>query len=198
VDSREANRRSLAAYEGETAAYLRDRAPAPSDDLVRLYDAVATAAPGGSVLEIGSGPGTCADELERRGLRVRRTDATVAFVERLRTLGHEADVLDALTDDLGGPYDILYANAVLLHFGRSDLAELLQRATKAVQWLACTVKEGDGEAWTTRKLSTPRWFVYWREPELRELLSGSGWRVEWISASSGRFDRWLTVFAERA
>ena len=165
--------------------------------MLAWFDRVAAAAPGGTVLEIGSGPGRSALELERRGMSVRRTDATVGFVERLRADGHPADVLDALTDDLGGPYDVLLADAVLLHFSRDDLAALLHRATSAAQWLAFTVKDGDGEVWTSVKLDEPRWFVYWREPALRELLETTGWQVVTLEHHSGRHDDWLSVLARR-
>lgn len=197
MDTREANRRTLAAYEAHVEDYLADLPASPTSELTALFDRVAALAPGGSVLEIGCGPGQSALELERRGLTVRRTDATVAFVERLRTLGYDADVLDARTDDLGGPYDVLLANAVLLHLSREDLTELVQRAATAVRYLAFTVKEGDGEAWTTRKLAAPRWFVYWREPALREVLAAAGWQVVSLEHHRGRYDDWLTVLAER-
>lgn len=197
MDAREANRRTLAVYEAHVDTYVATAPARPDGPLLALLDRVAAVAPGGRILEIGSGPGTSATELEHRGSTVRRTDATVAFVERLRAQGHAADVLDALTDDLGGPYDVLFANAVLLHFSREDLAALLQRATLAAEWLAFTVKEGDGDAWTTRKLDAPRWFVYWREPALRELLDGAGWNVESMEHVGGRYDEWLTVLARR-
>ena len=197
MDPREANRRTLAAYEEHVEAYLANSRP-PDAPLLALLDRVAAAAPGGTVLEIGSGPGLCANELEARGLTVRRTDATVAFVEKLRADGHPADVLDALTDDLGGPYDVLFANAVVLHFAPDDLAALLQRATVSARWLAVTVKEGDGDAWSTAKLDAPRWFVYWREPALREVLTGAGWQVDTLDHVGGRHDDWMTVLASRA
>ncbi|MHA3704426.1 methyltransferase domain-containing protein [Jatrophihabitans sp. YIM 134969] len=197
MDAREANRRTLAVYEAHADRYLTARTDPPAP-LVELYDRLAALAPGGTVLELGSGPGDCALALERRGLRVRRTDATVAFVDRLRAGGQTADVLNALTDDLGGPYDVLFANAVLLHFAPDDLAALLQRATLAASWLAFTVKEGDGDVWSTRKLDAPRWFVHWREPALRDLLTEAGWRVTWLEHGHGRYDDWMTVLAERA
>ncbi len=82
----------------------------------------------GRVLELGSGPGREATVLERLGATVRRTDGTPAFVERLRAAGHDAHVLDARRDPLGGPYDAVFANAVLLHLSRPDLQALLGRA----------------------------------------------------------------------
>jgi len=49
--------------------------------------------PGASILEIGSGTGRDALELERRGYRVRRTDAALSFVEMMRADGFEVDRL---------------------------------------------------------------------------------------------------------
>lgn len=48
------------------------------------------------------------------------------------------------------------------------------RATRPDGVLALTLKEGDGEAWSEAKLSSPRWFVYWREGPLRGPLSDAG------------------------
>src|SRR4029079_9646983 len=76
---------------------------------------------GGHVLEIGSAGGRDALALEERGLVVRRTDVTPAFVELMRSRGHDADLLDPLTDELGGPYDGVWASACLLHVAREDL-----------------------------------------------------------------------------
>lgn len=48
----------------------------------------------GRVLEIGSGGGREALELEKRGISVRLTDISKRFVELLRGNGFEADLLD--------------------------------------------------------------------------------------------------------
>lgn len=68
-------------------------------DLDRYADLVGS----GRVLELGSGPGWDALHLEARGVRVTRSDATGAFLTRLRAAGHEALHLGVRTDDLGGP-----------------------------------------------------------------------------------------------
>ena len=80
---------------------------------------------GARVLEIGSGGGRDARLMEELGLRVRRTDITPGFVALLRAQGHDADLLDPLTDDLATPervpYAAVWANASLLHVARADL-----------------------------------------------------------------------------
>ena len=106
---------------------------------------------GGSVLEIGSAGGRDAIQLEERGLTVRRTDITPAFVELMRSRGYDADVLDPLTDELGGPYDGVWASACLLHVAREDLPTVLRNlagATRPGGALAMSLKEGDGEEWS--------------------------------------------------
>ena len=93
----------------------------------------------GRVLEIGSGGGRDALELEKRGMSVRRTDISKGFVELLRERGFEADLLDPLTDDLadpqrpGTPYDGIWACACLIHVARADFATVLRRLAAATR-----------------------------------------------------------------
>lgn len=168
---------TLASYEAGVDRYLEHSCP-PGPDMVRYLDRYADLVGSGRVLELGSGPGWDALHLEARGVRVTRSDATPAFLTRLRAAGHDALHLDVRTDDLGGPWDGLLADAVLLHLDRAQLEELLRSARRAVTAggvLGFTLKEGDGSAWTTDKLDHPRHFTYWREPALREVLTRTGW-----------------------
>lgn len=191
---------TLAAYQSAADEYLTGSArPAPS--LLAYLDRFAELVGDGPVLEIGSGPGWDADHLESRGTRVERTDATPAFVDRLRRLGHEARLLDARTDELGGPYAGLIADAVLLHLSRAQCADFLVRARTAVVpggVLAFTLKQGDGEGWSDRKLSVARHFTYWRPGAVRELLKRSGWEVLRLDEADGRTESWLYCLARRA
>jgi 2-polyprenyl-3-methyl-5-hydroxy-6-metoxy-1,4-benzoquinol methylase len=155
---------------------------------------------GAVVLEIGSGPGHDAARLEALGFQVRRSDATRAFVELQRAQGHEIDVLDVRTDDLGGPYDVVFAHAVLLHIDRNELPRVLTRVRDAVRpggLLAMSLKEGDGEEWSSHKLELPRHFTYWREQPLRAVLEGIGWTPV-VCEHVGPPDRpWLRTLSRR-
>ncbi|WP_082575295.1 MULTISPECIES: methyltransferase domain-containing protein [unclassified Nocardioides] len=202
-------RATVEAYDAHAAAY---RANAPVvDDLLR-EQALAFAeavGPRGRVLEVGSGPGRDAALLESAGLDVRRTDITPAFVDLLRADGHPADVLDPLTDDLddparpGTPYDGVWASACLLHVDRADLPVLLSRlaaATRDGGVLAVSLKEGDGDGWSTHgSVAAPRRFVYWREAELREVLEAAGWAVGQVhhTTSARNGEPWLDAVARR-
>ncbi|WP_144760851.1 bifunctional GNAT family N-acetyltransferase/class I SAM-dependent methyltransferase [Curtobacterium sp. 9128] len=166
------------------------------DDLLGLVPV------GARVLELGSGPGRDARALEEAGLRVDRTDGARSFVDRLRADGHTARVLDVRTGVFGGGYDAVFANAVLLHVRREELPGVLRRALVAVVpggVLAATVKRGDSEDWSTRKLDRPRHFTYWTEDALASVVSETGWTdvVVRETTAPGAEERWLTVTARR-
>jgi SAM-dependent methyltransferase len=191
---------TLAAYESGVEAYCAASPSTVAPAVAGLLDAIAALVPGGRVLELGTGPGLEADYLEQRGLTVDRTDATRAFVDRLRRAGHPARLLDVRSGELGGPFDAVLAHAVLLHLARNDMEQALRAclvATKAGGVLALTVKEGDGEDWSDTKLDTPRWFVYWRPRPLRELLERTGWNVIRLERVHGRHDAWLQALCSR-
>lgn len=198
---------TVAAYDQQAADY-RDASAPLSDPVRAALDAFAARlAPGALVLEIGSGGGRDARELEARGLRVRRTDVAPGFVRLLREAGHDAEVLDPLTDDLDLPdlprgHDAVWANASLLHVARSDLPTVLRRlagATRPGGVLRLAVKEGDGEGWSTHgSIGVPRRFTYWRRPALERTLDGAGWAVEAVEETDGqRGERWLSAVATR-
>jgi hypothetical protein len=193
---------TVSAYDGDAEPYS-DGTWELNDGVRTELDAFARAVgPGGAVLEIGSAGGRDAIELEARGLTVRRTDVTPAFVELMRGRGYDADVLDPLTDDLGGPYDGVWASACLLHAARPDLPVVLGRlaeATRVGGALAMSLKEGDGEEWSRHgHVRAPRRFVYWREAPLRTVLAGAGWRVDRLAHQVGSNGQpWLTIRASR-
>lgn len=191
---------TLATYEAAAQRY-RERTAPPGAGLVSFLDRLAELVGAGDVLELGSGPGREAGYLEGRGLRVKRTDATRAFVDMMRADGHEARLLDARTGDLGGPYDAVLAHAMLLHLTRQEFHEVLVRIRRAVVGggvLAFTVKEGDGECWSEAKLDLPRFFTFWREAAARTALDESGWAVLSIDHVAGRYEPWLYVLARTA
>ncbi|QZY30417.1 DinB family protein [Nocardioides coralli] len=197
---------TVASYDESAPAYVEQQEPVPASVRDVMGGFVALLSSGARVLEVGSGSGRDALELEARGVEVRRTDITPAFVRMLREAGHEADVLDPLTDDLaapdGEPYDGVWAAASLLHVRREDLPDVMDNlasVTRSGGPLHLAVKEGDGARFSTHgRVAGPRHFTFWREPGLRALLDEAGWDVRDVRRSTGQRDEtWLDVLAVR-
>ena len=185
---------TLATYQATAQRYVDASGP-PGPSLTSFLDRLVELVPGGTVLEVGTGPGWDAAHLEERGVTVTRTDATPAFIDRLRAQGLEVQLLDVRHDDLGGPYDALLAQAVLLHLDPRQLEDFLVRARQVAEVLALTLKEGDGQGWTNGKLDAPRHVTYWRADTLRTVLERAGWCVLSLDHVMGTHEPWLRVLA---
>ncbi|WFP60320.1 class I SAM-dependent methyltransferase [Mesorhizobium sp. WSM4904] len=203
------DRDTVRSYDAVAAEYAAEAAAMPGWVATEI-DAFVTGLGGsGRVLEIGSGGGRDALELEKRGISVRRTDISKGFVELLCENGFEADLLDPLTDDLADPqrpstpYDGVWACACLIHVAREDFGKVLGRLAEVTRTggrLHASVRDGDGEDVSTHG-AAPRRYVetYWREPALRSALTDAGWVVRGIRRCMGRPDDWwLSVRASRA
>ena len=132
------------------------------------------------IIEIGSAFGRDAQYIESRGFSVERTDATPEFVTYLQTKGHEAHEFNVLTDDFSPFYDLIFANAVFLHFTPEELDNVLKKIYKSLSkdgLLAFSVKQGEGEAWSTEKVGNPRYFCYWKKEKIQPLLEANGFQI---------------------
>lgn len=135
------------------------------------------------ILELGSGPGRDALYLESFGYSVQRSDASDGFVNRLREGGYKTKKINAITDALGGPYDLIFANCVFLHFTKNEFEKVLNKITKSLSprgILAFSVKRGEGSEMISNKVNAPRFFQYWSMEELRKVLNKHGYNVNKI------------------
>jgi SAM-dependent methyltransferase len=197
---------TVRSYDRDAAAYVARTATVPDSVRAALEQLAARLGPGARVLEIGSGGGRDAVLMEQLGLVVRRTDVTPAFVTLLREQGHACDRLDPLVDDLAtpdGPYDAVWANASLLHVARADLPTVLGRLAEVTRpggLLQVSLKEGDGEGWSTHgTISGPRYFTYWRAADVEAVVRASGWDDVILRQGIGgdRGETWLELSAVR-
>ena len=197
---------TVRSYDRDAAAYAARTATVPDTVRAALEQLAARLGPGARVIEIGSGGGRDALLMEQLGLAVRRTDVTPAFVALLREQGHACDRLDPLVDDLAspdGPYDAVWANASLLHVARADLPTVLGRLAEVTRpggVLRMSLKEGDGEGWSTHgTISGPRHFTYWQAPAVEAVVRASGWCDVVVRQGIGgdRGETWLELSAVR-
>lgn len=151
--------------------------------------------PGGLVLEIGSGPGRDADFVESLGAVVRRSDATQAFLDLMAERGHAADLLNVITDDLGGPYDGVLAMGVLIYVDREQIDAVLRKIHAALKpggAFLVAMREGEGETdgdWHT---------VCWSGEGFTARLAAAGLSVAWQAESvGGDGNDWVSFLARR-
>jgi len=190
----DANAVTLQAYGQAMERWREASAEAVTGSQLAFLERLLTVVPPGArVLEIGSGSGRDADWLEAHGLVVRRTDGCQAFVDALRASGREAELLDVLHDPMPGGFDLVYASAVLLHIEAADLPAVLEKLAGAAPLIAFTLKVGDGAQWSTAKIGLPRYFQYWTEEALRQVLACTPWQVELLEQRPGLRDDWLKV-----
>ena len=197
---------TVRSYDRDAAAYVARTAAVPDSVRAALEQLAARLGPGARVVEIGSGGGRDALLMEQLGLAVRRTDVTPAFVALLREQGHACDHLDPLVDDLTspeGPYDAVWANASLLHVARADLPTVLGRLAEVTRpggLLQVSLKEGDGEGWSTHgTIRGPRHFTYWAAAAVESVVRVAGWGDVVVGHGTGgdRGETWLELSAVR-
>jgi 2-polyprenyl-3-methyl-5-hydroxy-6-metoxy-1,4-benzoquinol methylase len=189
--------RTIESYEAYAEQYSQNVAhvPAPIDEAALRR--VATAARhGGRILEIGSGPGWEADFLETLGISVRRTDATRKFLEIQAARGKKGDLLNVITDNLGGPYDGIVAMCVLIHVPRDQIDHVLAKIAQALRSdgaFLVSMRDGDGE--TDGKYHT----TYWRRDDFVEQMKAMRLALEWdVQHIDCDADPWHTFLARKS
>lgn len=197
----EVNAATLRAYQGGVSQYADATAANVSESAGRwMAAAVDGLSQGASILELGSAVGRDALYLQSLGYSVLCSDAVPGFVELLQQEGLSATQLDLTTDELGGPYDLVLANAVLLHFRRQEVPPIIDKIADSlgdVGRLALRLKRGKGEGWESGKFDSPCYFCYWTRPEMENLLGGMGFRSD-ITETMGRSGKgWLNIVAYR-
>lgn len=192
------NARTVESYELIADDYARETAGAAvlAGGLTRLAETV----PAGHALEIGSGPGWDADALEEAGMTVRRTDVTQAFIEFQRARGKEADRLDVINDDLGGPYDAVVTLHVLQHVEPDDLPAVLAKVAGALRpggRFLVSVPLGEGTGWEVGKTGNRYYRALRSEAEFIDALAQAGFQSEWTERPvRDEESGWLCVLAQ--
>lgn len=193
----ETNSITLASYENRSVEYVDNTPHEASAEVKQWLDQSVEDLHGDArILEIGSAFGRDADYIEAKGFSVERTDAALAFVKLLHGQGHQARQLNILTDEIESEYDLIFADAVLLHFSRPETSGVLSKIHDSLSKhgrLAFTVKRGEGEGWSEAKLNAPRFFCYWQPEGLNETLQRAGFSSNSISSD----ENWLHVIADK-
>ncbi len=197
------NKTTIQSYENNIQAYIEGTPREVSDFIVvwltKSLDGLSLDA---RILELGTAFGRDADYIEELGYHVERTDVTKGFIDLLQSRGKKAEYLNALTDELGGSYNLILANAVLLHFSRDQARTIVHKVFDALVpggKFAMTLKIGDGEVWSSEKLNAPRYFCYWQEHGARELLEQAGFTDITITTDPSKHNgvEWMAIISTK-
>ena len=153
----------------------------------------------GKVLEIGSGVGLDAIELEKLGFEVIPTDFVDSFINLMKEKSLSPLKFDA-------KYELLpmfnlegvFANAVFVHFNKNDLefcSENIFIALKQNGILFFSVMQGSGSEISNKMNGIEREFFYYQKEDLIELLEKVGFQV--LEITENVDNRWIHVYAKR-
>lgn len=143
----------------------------------RLSGFIASLPAGGTVLDLGCGPGWAAAAMRDAGLRVTAMDASAAMARVAKEL-YDIDVTVAPFSALSAQaaYDGIWAHFSLLHAPRAEFPghlAALHRALKPGGQLLLGMKLGEGES--RDKLG--RFYSYYSADELHRLLADAGFTL---------------------
>ena len=194
----EENDRTIKSYESRYVEYVTATVNTVQGPMKEWLDnAVEGLSSDADIFEIGSGFGRDAKYLQSKGYTVHCTDVTEGFITILKAQGLDTQHLNVLTDEIMGEYDLVLANAVLLHFTDKDMIQVLRKIYEALKpdgRFAFSVKRGDGDEWSDNKTGLPRYFNYWQPEELVELLGAAGFKtVDIKKVAKGEGSEWLMV-----
>ncbi|QEW22228.1 Tellurite methyltransferase [Marinibacterium anthonyi] len=191
-----------------------------NDDTIRIYDAkaedyarmvegvrdtsedkfMAEMTPGGTILDLGCGPGHAAKAMAAAGFVVTAVDGSAEMV-RLASKIDGITARQARFDEIDevDAYDGIWASFSLLHAPRADFpAHLaaLKRAMRPGGLLFLGMKIGDGE----KVDSLGRFYSYYSEEDLVTLLEEAGFAVTWtrikmVKGLAGEPEPSISVFA---
>lgn len=147
------------------------------------------------VFEIGSGGGKDAEALVHVGYNVTASDYLEKFVDAAKNKGLKAILFDAKKDILPEAYDMVYANAVFVHFSPLELRDFLTRIKPQLvgpQVVFMTVIQGEGHERSARSRGFERDFYYYNVDSLEKILEESGYVILDCDVVD---DKWLQVIA---
>jgi len=197
----DSNNETLRSYDARVRHYVEGTAQTVSGEAKAWIDAALSGLPGNArIIELGSAFGRDAAYIASKGFDVECTDAVPGFLAELRAKGFATRRFNVLTDELSEQYDLILANAVLLHFTRSEFTLVLKKLARSLRSggrFAFSLKKGQGEAWSSAKIDAPRFFCYWERQALEPLLADAGfdaWTIEEVRTSRAHAE-WLFIIA---
>lgn len=150
-----------------------------------ILDRFVESVKGKKVLDIGSGPGRDGLILQNYGMEVTCLDASQKMVDLCLERGLNAVVGDFCQLEFADEsFDGVWAYTALLHVPKQEIDQCLQeiwRVLKSGGILGLGMIAGDSEGYRDNMgEGCSRWFSYYSEQELRDLLEKNGFAVTYF------------------
>ena len=170
-------------------------------DLTEIWNTFREGLPeGAKIADIGCGAGRDTDFFTQHGFWTVGLDYSHGMLReaiRRAPAPYQQGDMRALPY-AAGAFDAAWVCASLLHLPRAaapGVAAELSRILKPGGKLFLGVKEGKGEGWDFRK--GKRFFTYYREEEIRSLLTTAGFEITRLIREPGKTVAWLNTFARK-
>ena len=162
------------------------------------------------VLDAGCGSGRDSQYFKEDGFDVHAIDAAEEMIKEAKknVKGVKFKAMDMMkTDFKDGTFDGVWASASLLHNEKDDISKILgefKRVLKDEGVLYLSVKEGEGEEVKKEEKynNEPRPFVYYKLPEVKDLVKNAGFEIMHSEFSEDMFKRkdtkWIHVYCKKA
>ncbi|MEK8023463.1 MAG: class I SAM-dependent methyltransferase [Candidatus Hydrogenedentota bacterium] len=171
-----------------------------------LFEVARLLAPRSAVLDLGCGTGHDSAYLARHGCRVTAVDATDVFVRGARARCRHQSVRCLCSDMLAfdfprGKFDLVWANASLIHVPKAKLPGLLRRIRSSLKpggILAATLHNGRREGIHPGTWIPGRFFASYLKTDLAGLVTDAGFTTRSLRGvvNQDRKGRWLNLIAE--
>lgn len=198
------NEDTIKAYDNGARAYF-DLSPQKVSTPVKkwLDNALKELPKEAKIYEIGTGTGKDADYIESLGYKMQLSDASSGFVTFLNQRNRNAKLFNVLTNQFDMQYDLILADAVLLHFTEDEIQQVLKKVANALTEngrFAFSVKKGDGDFTEDKKLGSVRYFHLWQPNQLVNKLGKAGLSVTYQAIAEDRRvnkPAWIFMVAEK-
>ena len=194
------DKETIEVYDSKVEDYINCIDTEPEPALLQFIQAMPS---GGTVLDLGCGPGLAAAVMAQAGLIVQATDASIKMVEAAAKNANVCAWQQSFDElDAQQTYDGIYANFSLLHAPKAEFPKHLKacyNALKSNALLHLGLKLGEGEI----RDSLGRQYTYYREDELNEYLTKAGFSIESqhlgeAKGLSGSIDKFILISARKS
>ncbi|MFA6547947.1 MAG: class I SAM-dependent methyltransferase [Candidatus Magasanikbacteria bacterium] len=157
---------------------------------------------GKNILDIGSGPGRDAVILREKGLSVTCLDASESMIKFCLEKGFESVLGDfnnlPFSENM---FDGVWAYTSLLHVKKAEIIKPIQeiyRVLKPNGIFGLGMIEGETEEYRENtKISTPRWFSFYKKEEIEELLKQNKFEIIYFEIFKPSTKNYLNFIARK-